>query len=334
MINFQKILNNLEYYDNSKLDLILACRRKAMLAYLYPKAPSEASSVQKAEGEASPEQTPSLGLSTGNNPSAAFGTSIHAAHAAYYSPYHKDRNPEERRRFAYKAFVRKWQTLFAGDEDDKYQMDNGLSILEAYFDNYILEDQDSIPVETEMSFLLEIKPEPGDPPWFVESFWYAGAMDGVFLRIGKDLYADELKTSSFNVDQIMGNQILSRQGRGYVYALKQFSEQPEKVRGFRADVIRVDSKKRDFRREFFYVTETDLKEWRLEVLNIVQDWRTAVLRVNGEKLDKVMGSFYKNTSECFRYWKPCVFHKICQFGTQVIDSSYPARTWTPFNRDN
>lgn len=297
-------LKNKEWYDNHKLSTILACQRKAFLSMLY-----------KNQG---------LAIEVGTG--AFFGTCTHAALAKYY--FLQDKlNETGRRMEALKTFAREYENLFLDllpeKVPKKHSLENGLDIIDAYCDRWLPQDHKYRTVEVELAGILPIKPSPGDPPDFVEEFYFIFRADRVVERIETgDWWIVEIKTAS-NVKSELAHLLLARQPRGYVYALHQW--EPAKIKGFIPDIIGIYVEKKEFEREYVYCPAPILQSWRIQTINIVQRWRSIL---NKQKLVPSLDNFVQDDGECTRYGL-CQFYDICRYGLHKADQM-KLNTWTPF----
>lgn len=299
-------LRQVEWYDNHKLSNILACRYYSYLNTIY-------------RG----------GLTAGVGDGANFGTVQHAARAVYYDGKKKGLNEHERRDAAFAKYASEYERLFGKGVGAarKHSFDNGLDLLDCYFDNYLFEDDQWEPIETELAAVVEIKPADGDPPRFREPFYYVIRCDGLWLRVANgDLFVNEFKTTGGGVDREITRRAIDRQTTGYTYGIKQFPD-GEKVVGVFLDVMGVTVEKRDFRREVYMKSDRDLATWRLQTIEIVEDWRECKRRVAEGEAPKVV--MYQNDQHCTSYGL-CPFWKGCYHSIVMLDD-LPVNEWTPFN---
>jgi len=306
-----KWLASVEWYDNSTLTKILNCPRLAFYSKIY-------------QG----------GLSSGVGQAALFGSSIHEALSRYYNLHGKQ--PESNRRAeAFRYFARKYESLFTAiaesDVDAKYTLANGADILDNYFDSFLSEDSQWIPIENELAFVIKIEPEEGDPVDFVEPFYYVCRADGLWeRRANGDLFIKETKTTGGGVDRRLLALKMDRQTMGYTYCANRFG--PRKVEGVLADVLLVATKTRQARREVYYRSEKQQRDWRVQTIRIIQAWRTRKASLAASRnLEEGLNVFEQNTDHCTTYGQ-CGFYKLCYQSPHLIEG-YEQNTWNPFSTD-
>jgi hypothetical protein len=316
-------LAGLEWYDNHKIELILACKRKAFWHLVGP-----------------PRIDKPLAMPVGGG--ADFGTCSHAAVAAYRYTWQR-MDEFDRRREAYHAFAQEWYRLFPnGPKMSYHQLERGLMIVQAYFERFEHEQSLYRPIDPEMGFAIQVSPRSNEPAF--KPFWFAGRIDGIDERLTSgDWVVDELKTTSGGADRRLKSLSRSRQPKGYVWAAREIvradGQDPARITGFLGDVILVAAKKIDFARDYFPVSINDTESWRRQTINIVQEWRTrldsyrmvAPLDAMPEFVDW-QSLFYETTEECFKYGQ-CPFFDLCQFGpSPSILSEYALDTWDPLGQ--
>lgn len=299
-------LRKLEWYDNSTISKILGCLRQTYFAKEY-------------RG----------GLTAGVGDGANFGTVQHAARAVYFDGKKHGLSEPERRAAAMRRLMSEHQRIFgeaAPGVARKHSMANAIDLFDYYCDNWMLEDNLWVPIETELAGVVIITPQAGDPPMFETPFHYVFRCDGLWLRTANnDLFVSEFKTTSGGVDREVTRRAIDRQTTGYVYSVKQFPDGAE-VQGVFLDVMGVTVEKRDFRREVYMKNDNDLASWRRQTINIVEHWRSLKRRVeNGEP---ALETFVQNDSSCTNYGL-CPFWKGCYHGIQLLDE-LPVNEWTPF----
>jgi hypothetical protein len=310
MIDLREWLKTIEWYDNHTISLILACPRKAFFHTIY-------------RG----------GLASGVGNGANFGTCIHAGLAAYYNAV-KMSLPERQCRYAaIRAFSSDYVRLFGSETpagiDNKHKFENGLDILDCYFNNFILDDQQYEPVETELSAIYPVEPQPGDPPDFVDPFYFLIRCDGLWRRRSDgDLFVREIKTSGGGVDREVTRLAINRQTTGYATILHEFPG-GERVAGVLVDVVGVYVGKREYRREIYLKSNRDRETWRRQTINIVQEWRARKERAASLDAPGVLDLFYQNDQECTKYGL-CPFWKGCYHGLALLDE-LEQNTWTPLS---
>jgi len=310
-MSLSDFIRDKEWYDNAFLDLVLSCPRKAFYSRVY-------------------------NLSMGVGPGADFGSCIHAGIASYYLWWNKC--PEEKRRLkAFRAFLSLHEKLFKGPRaeelDNKHSRDAGVLMLDHYFDTHFAEDELLQPVEIELAGAIEIKPQPTDPFHF-KPFWYTFRIDGIHkrLRYG-DFWIRETKTTSGGASRELKKLKLSRQPTGYLWCARQF---PGVIAaGVIPDVVSVAAKTREALRDFYFKSQKQTEDWRLQTINIVEYWRQLVrLGVierdedyNPIKVD--LNQFYQNTKECTTYGL-CAYYALCDFGINSTTlRAFQPNTWNP-----
>src|SRR5208282_656537 len=305
-------IENKEWYDNSRLDLILACKRKAFLAQLY-----------------------NGGLEAGVGYGALFGTCMHAFRATYYSWWGKE-SLEQRQVRATRSFLEKHEELFTGPMldtlDNKHTKEAGVDMIDHYCTSYAAEDSLLQPVEVELAGAVEIKHQPGDP-YIFDPFYYAFRMDGIHKRLSYgDLWVAEMKNTGGGVKRELTKLRLSRQPTGYVYCARQFPG-PD-VTGAMPDVVGVLVKTRECQRDFYSKPKHVTDSWRLQTINIVEDWRRMQLNASltqaaGGSFETILNTFYQNTAECTSYGL-CAFYDICRDGfSPATLAAFRKASWNP-----
>lgn len=313
-----------DWFDNSRIKMIRGCKRKAFFQLIGPHG---------------------TGLATRVGDGANFGSSVHAALARYYNTWGKA-TESQRRLFAARAFADEWQNYFPHERmQKKHGLENGLRIIEGYFDAYLAEDELYEPVESELGFAIEIKPLFYENSTFLSandcekdllqhrSFWNVGRIDGIFKRRSTgELYLRETKTTGSQVEKRLAQLKFDHQPIGYVYCVRHLAgEQRRNVLGVMGDVIGVfgeGSKAAPYARDYFHVTQNQAESWRRQLINTVEDWRELIANANvSGSLD--LDRFYQDTERCFEFGK-CAFYEICDHGINddVLEDYEPA-TWNP-----
>ena len=79
-----------------------------------------------------------------------------------------------------------------------------------------------------------------------------------------------------------------------------------------------------YHREEVYVSERQIEDWRLDVWAVTQDLLNC----------RRTGNWYRNTSRCFDYFRPCEYVSLCQNGASqtLIDSEFELRQ-SPSNNE-
>lgn len=310
MIDLVSFLKDKEWYDNHSIDTWLACRRKWFFGNRF-------------EG----------GLDPGVGAGANFGTCIHEAFGSYYGQTNWLSFSEPARRImAVRAFDRKYRELFlVPPENNKHLLQNGIDILDQYFNDMLPEDRLYQPIESEIGFMVPIIPLPGDPREFHEGgpFYYGGRIDQVMLRLRtQELFVFETKTTGSGVERERLCLILSRQPMGYFWSALQFPQKYPVV-GIIPNIVLVATGTRENRRDVYMKNASDAEVWRAQTVRIVMDIRRTVGKSNGLDLYDTLNEFYQTTQECTSYGK-CGFHDMCRFGPRNVTTFPPKRTWTPF----
>jgi len=307
----RELLERLEWYDNHRLELILSCPRKAFY-YLFYRG----------------------GLDNAVGPGAHFGSCVHEGLAVYYKLTQQGAEDSKRRLAAMRAFARKYTELFPsgciekGKPCSKHTEDNGLTILDDYFDRFQELDRYYRVIEPELGAIVKIEPRDGDPPHFQEPFHYVVRMDIVLehVRTG-EWFVLETKTTGSGVDRRLKQLRTERQGTGYCYTLQELAPQRH-VAGVIGNVLLVAPDKREAQRDTFHKSRQDLDQWRRQTIEIVQGWRERVGRMLTCSLTEQLGTFYQRTSACTDYGL-CSFYDLCWVGPTYQLDRYQPRTWIP-----
>ncbi len=305
-------IENKEWYDNSRIDMILACKRKAFINQLY-------------HG----------GLQAGVGYGALFGTCMHGFRATYYSWWGKE-SEEKRRLRGMRKFLELHEANFTGPMldtlENKHTKEAGIDMIDHYCNSYLAEDNLLQPIEVELAGAVEIKYQDGDPFEF-DPFWFAFKMDGVHKRLNYgDLWVAEMKNTGGGVKRELTKLRLSRQPTGYVYCARQFPG-PD-VTGAMPDVVGVLVRTRECQRDFYPKTKAMTNSWRIQTIRIVQDWRAMqkdakITHAAGANFEAILDTFYQNTSECTSYGL-CAFYDICRDGfSPATLSPFSKNTWNP-----
>jgi len=315
----QDFLSTHEWYDNSRLETQLACKRKAYYQQIGPFG---------------------IPLSKRVGPGADFGTCMHAAHEVYYHKW-KVLSETQRRLNSVRAFEQQHRELFPnGTTDRKHTLANGLDIWDDYCDYCLAEDTLYRPVDPEIGFIVRIAPRPNEPTF--TPFWYVGRADGVWERLSeRDYFIGELKTSSGGVDRRIKSLTFHRQPVGYVALARELVSQgkfedltdPLQIIGHFVSVIGVGVSKRDFDREFFPDSEEETESWRYETIQIVTEWRARMAGLRGSMEFSPRGAwkslYYKETEECTKYGL-CPYWDLCKYGvTSDTVAEFEPESWNP-----
>ncbi len=303
-------LGTVEWYDNHRLGTMLECMRKAFWHILYQ-----------------PPGETRQGLATRVGNGAGFGSAIHAGKAAYYDGWGKRSEPD-RRIDAYEAFGRVWAKNFAGVmHENKHSEGNGVSILQDFFDRFLLHDIRYKPIDTEMAIVAPIEPHAGES---FDPFYYVCRLDGLWedLHHG-DLLVEETKTTGSGVLREIERLRIARQPTGYVWATREVSG-GQRVSGFLANVMLVAATKRDAAREIYTKSNYDLESWRRQTIHIVENWRrlTSYYASSSDPFLVKLDHFLQDDKQCMNYGR-CAFYDVCTQGA-ALAATFPVNTWTPF----
>ncbi len=309
MSQIEQWLSSVEWYDNSRISVILNCPRKAWYQLEY-------------KG----------GLEHKVGQGADFGTCIHRGLEVYYNNWQFDKL-EERRIKAIDAYSTIYQKLFPENSiQPRHALENGISILDDYFLRYEIEDRNFEPVENEMAAIIRIDQQPSDllvvEPF--EPFWYVVKVDGLWRsKSNGDLWVKETKTTSQTPQRRIDELKLARQTRGYVWGCRQFIDYPERVRGVLADCIQIAAQKRDAQRDFIPLSNNTIDNWRWQTIRIVSDWRKR--KKEAETADPLV-TFNQNDSQCYQYGK-CYFYDLCYYNPISGSENMSINKWTPFAKE-
>ena len=317
-----------EWYDNSMISLIDACKRKGFYSNIGPMG------------------TP---LNQKVGPAANFGSCFHSARAAYATGYAKLSEPQRRLR-GVRAFGEEWDRYNWRNERGlipfKHSLNHGIDIWDRYCDHFLIEDPVLRPVESELGFAVEMKPDDGDPCINCGFSWQAewksqcdkcgwktwinvGFADGIFDRNwdGKRLPA-ELKTTGGNVAGRLRQLNFDHQCVSYVTCLRNFPGL-ENVDTFIGEVVLVAVKTYEFGRDYFTTNAIQRHSWKRQALRKIEDWRNLKRLAEGKTINEKLSIFYQNTKDCFSYGK-CAFYDFCDFGiSREVVENYPSATWNP-----
>lgn len=306
-------IENHEWYDNSRLEMINACKRKAFLAQLF-----------------------NGGLEARVGVGADFGTCMHAFRATYYSWWGKI-SESERRLKGMRSFLEQHEAHFVGaiadSLDTKHTKESGLAMIDHYCDSYLSEDTLLQPVEVELAGAVEITYDPTIDPHPFDSFWYAFKIDGIHRRLTYgDLWVAEMKNTGGGVKRELTKLRLARQPIGYVYCARQFPGAD--VTGCMPDVVGVLAKSRECQRDFYPITAARAAAWRLETIKIVRDWRlmqseAKQQQLAGRRFEDWLTFFYQQTDQCTTYGL-CAFYDICRDGFNPATlAAFGPNKWNP-----
>jgi hypothetical protein len=178
-----------------------------------------------------------------------------------------------------------------------------------YVEHYSQTDEVWKPLNQEIECLVEVGP-PGTNTWI--------RMRADNLSIAKGgLYVVDYKTAGrLDVRDLLKYE-LDIQPTTYVYGLSKFlteqaraedpSADPIYIRGTIIDVA-VKTQTPQFARELFTRSAFDLAEFEAEWLEVAEDLRKRLDRVDAGEPWKIV--FHKNTDNCFRYGA-CAFRDLC-----------------------
>jgi len=311
MIDLLAWLRTVEWYDNHAIGQILSCHRKAYWHLLY-------------RG----------GLADTVGPGADFGTCIHAGLAVYYSGWAT--LPETKRRYgAFQAFERSYERLFVRpgrQVQNKHTLDNGIDILDEYFDQFLIQDRVWKPIENELAAIYQITPREGDPPGFAVPFWYLIRVDGVWERVSTgEWYVFETKTTGSGVDRELTRLRINRQTTGYAAVLSEFPD-GRRIVGVIPNIILVAAGKREAKRDVMHRRQIHFDSWRHQTIHIIEDWRRSQALAAGRSHAEALEVFYQNDQHCTNYGL-CTFYDCCDTGRTGLrrEETMPLNTWTPLN---
>jgi PD-(D/E)XK nuclease superfamily len=298
-----------EWYDYSGLNLRDSCHRKGFFAKLGP------------EGKP---------LDQKMGPGANFGTCFHAGLAAYYTGWGRI-DEQSRRHMAIRSFSAQYSEFDFSDRrgltPTNHTLQRGLDILDAYCSQYIDEDQMLKPIEAELGFAVEIKPEVGEDDF--APFLFVGGVDGIFDRsYDSKRLPRETKTTGSGAEARLRQLNFDRQPVGYVTCLRMFPD-CSTVDTFIGDVVLVAAQKMEFARDYFTTNENQRRSWRKQTIFKVERWRNMCALAQGKTINEKLDIFDQNTSDCFDYGK-CPFYDLCDFGlSREALAEYEVSTWNP-----
>lgn len=297
-----------EWYDNSTIDRILTCARKAFYTQFY-------------RG----------GLSDLVGPGAHLGTCFHAGVGSYMLAYGKPL--ADRKLLATRAFSTAYAREFPVPGEPPRDFENCLRIMLDYCERWATDDTLLIPIEPEIGFKFLMQPEDGDV-WDFAPFWIRARIDGLYRLEGtNDLVNRETKTTSSGVRQVFDRLKLARQIRSYAYLVTQAiahdAAAPPGTRFFATlgDVISVAKQKRDYARDWIESSPQDLWEWRQETIHAVETWRGRIRRALFEPLPTQLAVFGQDPQRCTDYGR-CSFYDACRFNLDLLDDR-PRNLWDP-----
>lgn len=330
MLSLLKHFDEVEWYDNHRIETIQACQRKGFWHLVGPPL---------ITGPATDPSFSARGLANPVGPGADIGTCFHAAHAAYSYSWQRA-SEEERRIEALGVFESEWHRLFPnGAEASYHKLERGLQICDAYFERFYHEQALYRCIDPEVAFAIRVEPRDSEPSF--RPFWFGGRLDGIDQRItAGDWVVRELKTTSGGAARRLRSLARSRQCKGYVWAAREAlaaeGRDPRLVTGFVGDVILVAAKSTDFQRDYFPVTMEETESWRRQTINIVEEWRWRLATYQGRGGEGRGGVFAawpalfpENTEECHKYGM-CPYWDLCQFGPSLANlQPFELDSWSP-----
>jgi hypothetical protein len=307
-----------EWYDNSTLNLIDSCIRKAYWKLEFPLG-------KKADG------TEIRGIADRVGVAAHFGSAIHSAMDKMYSPILvRDMSYEKRKLAAFRGFSSTYAKLILEPDlvESPYDHPSGIRLLDDYFNHYAAEDDFYVPIETEMCTIVVLH-ELSPPAYFI------ARQDGLVFRPSQNHYlVKEYKTTKGGLQQKLDELRISRQAEGYVWSLQQFESQYP-IAGVLADILAVRVRERDpsklFARDIFNVSNFQLEQWYQETLTKIRRWREIkrLAYINATSPLTQHFNFDRSTNECLRYGK-CSYYDLCVYGLAAANfDQFSANEWNP-----
>lgn len=313
----------IEWYDNSLVNVITNCERRAMYQTIGPKGIP-------------------LGDFVGDG--GTFGNVVHAGLDFYYDHFNDLPYPErsgEAVRAAWLLYERKFDLTRQvgsqpGEIDKKHVQFNLGVVLNGYFAQHKSEDERLKVVYTENSIAFLVKYEPGDPFQF-EPFFYIVKMDRL-LQEGNELAVLETKTIGWG-DVVKRANLLewNNQPLGYIYVVRKWLEfngalDGRTISSFIPDVILVSATTLSYHRMRFPLIQHRLDSWRRETIVKVQRWREyKAFLVKHFSESNFFDLAPKNTERCNDYGG-CPFYRLCSDGPMSPTlQDYKPDTWHPFN---
>jgi len=283
------------WIDNSLIGTIRGCKRKAFWHIIGPSADYSQPLINRG-----------LAITVGSG--ADFGSAFHAGIARYYTGWgHADEST--RRIWACRAFAQEWGQHFPTERmQSKHRLDNGLDILDQYFDKYLDEDPLFQPVEAEMGFAVPINTPSG-------IVYNVGRIDGIFKRLADGTYwPRETKTTSFDPEKRLAQLKFDNQPVSYTASLRKVLPELH-ISGFLGDVIQVKTKTTatSFCRNYFTIDEQQCTDWEQQIIFDIEDWYARVERAKEIGLN----AFTQDTTRCFEYGR-CSFYDLCDYGLSEL----------------
>lgn len=311
------LIGSLDWMDNSKLNVIRGCQRRAFYQLIGPD---------------------DMPLSDGAGDGAAFGTLIHYGLEYYYTHPHPDYIT--RVMGAIRATYKHYPTLFDMkrlDIDKKHNQDNTAIILNGYFDRFKREDEDFTTLKAEFGIALLVKPEEGDIYDHFEPFFYLMKGDRLLERkANKELAILETKTIGSG-DVVKRAEFLrfNNQPIGYTYVTRrylQYMKDDRLMSTFIPDIVLVSATQLEYHRDSFIISENRLRSWRNQLIFKVEEWRRyRELLKKMHHRDDYFDFAPMDTEECSNYGK-CFFYSLCEKGPMSpVLRDYKEHEWHPFN---
>jgi hypothetical protein len=336
ILDLRNFLQGKEWYDNTTLETGDRCKRKLYWKNEYQLPRPQ---LTPSPGDGTQQGFVRNGIAEHVGVGAHFGSAIHAAFDRFYDPIlFATYTYQQRRIAAIRAYDTKYRNLIpleTWDEiDSKYTLERGINLLDLYFDHFREEDKFYRPIETEIVFVVPVRPQPGDPFDFVP-FYYVARCDAIWERIRfSDYWIVEHKTST-RPDMKMIELVIGRQGRGYFFSGKQLPSE-QSLEGIIPNVLAVRANENDptklFTRDYIHLSTKDAEEFRLETIIKVAEWRrlkslSARFPINSPPARAI---FHKSTCECTRFGR-CTYYDLCLHGPEGVASFdlFQPNTWNP-----
>jgi PD-(D/E)XK nuclease superfamily len=300
-----KFFSTHAWIDNSLIGVLRGCKRKAFWHVIGPNANYDAPLINRG-----------LAITVGDG--ADFGSCFHAGVARYYNTWGQVDEPT-RRIFASRAFAEEWGQHFPTERiQSKHRLDNGLDILDQYFDKYLDEDPLFQPVEAEMGFAVPLSTALG-------TVYNVGRIDGIFKRLSDSTYwPRETKTCSGDPDKRLAQLKFDNQPVSYVASIRKVLPDLN-ITGFLGDVIQVKTRTdaKSFCRNYFTIDEQQCRDWEAQLVFDIEDWYTRV-----DKAKEIgINAFTQDTTRCFEYGR-CAFYDLCDYGISELDK-FNLSEWHP-----
>ena len=306
-----------EWYDNHKTEVIQSCHRKGYHHLIGPFG------------------TP-LAMRVGD--AAKFGSCWHAGLAGYYERHNAQLVYEKRLVRSALRYNQEWQKQFAianAQLQNRYKIARGMQQLLLYFDHFRNEDEFFEVIDSEVGFIYLVRPRPAE--LLFKPFIYVGTLDRVLRRqTMRDVVVGETKTCSGDPAMRLKEMRLDRQTQGYFKMLQ--SMDIDRVGGVVLDAAQITATKITndvFCRDFVQLKDLDGEQWRLETIEIVEQWRHLRERARlftGDN-QRVLAVFDKRTKECTHYGL-CPFYDMCLYGvTADTLAGHSPNLWHPLKEN-